>query len=308
MGSQYDTGNPDQQVAQGYSQAFAQQLEIFLGPLLVWLDAAIDVRLVHTFVESIAAIIRFRNRAEGLYLSELGSYILNGEHAPAGSKRLGNLLRCKKWGKELIERYLWTQADHKLTSLEQEGQECLLIWDGSVIEKAESEKTEGLCAVRSSKARRLKRPRKGAYNHAGGKAIVVLGMEWIGMIVVGMQGVPAVATMRWWSRKGAQASTLREQERELLMQVLSRWGRRVINIFDRGYAGGPWLAVLSMWKERFVIRWKKGHIFGNEQGQEKKLWEIARGKRSLGHRQIWDAKSRCYRKMGIVSMRVQHAS
>src|ERR1700682_3731456 len=198
MDSQYDTRKQDQQVAQAYSQEFAKHLETFLGPLVVWLDAAIDVRLVRTFVESIAAIIRFRNRAEGLYLSELGSYLLDGEHAPAGTKRLGNLLRSNKWGKSIIERYLWTQADQKIKSLEQEEQACLLIWDGSVIEKPESEKTEGLCAVRSSKARRLKRPRKGAYNHVGGKPIVVLGMEWIGMIVVGLQGVPSVATMPWW--------------------------------------------------------------------------------------------------------------
>ena len=35
------------------------------------------------------------------------------------------------------------------------------IWDGSVLEKAESEKVQGLCAVRSSKAKRLRKLKPG---------------------------------------------------------------------------------------------------------------------------------------------------
>ncbi|BCL80782.1 hypothetical protein ccbrp13_32470 [Ktedonobacteria bacterium brp13] len=32
-------------------------------------------------------------------------------------------------------------------------------------------------------------------------------------------------------------------------------------MFERGYAGGPWLAVLEQSQALFVIRWKKGHVF-----------------------------------------------
>jgi hypothetical protein len=46
-----------------------------------------------------------------------------------------------------------------------------VVWDGSVLEKPESQKNEALCAVKSSKAARRKKSRKGPYNQAGGKPI-----------------------------------------------------------------------------------------------------------------------------------------
>ena len=303
MESQYDREEAGWQEA----QRLAQELETYLGPLLVWLDALLDKRLVRTFVEGIAAIIRFRNRAQGLCLSELGSYLHEGKSAPAGTKRLGNLLRAFGWDKKLIERYLWMKADERIEELEKSGEEALNVWDESVIEKTESEKTEGLCAVKSSKAVRLRKQRKGVWNPPTGKPITVLGMEWIGMLLLGMHGVPVVATMRWWTRKGKEASTQREQEKQLAWEVAGRWGRRVIHIFDRGYVGGPWLEYLCMLKLRFVIRWKHGHKFWDKEGNEKKLWEIARGKRSVASKEVWDVQKRCWRKMSVVALPVRHA-
>lgn len=198
------------------------------------------------------------------------------------------------------------KADERVRELQEKEEERIAVWDGSVIEKKESEKTEGLCAVKSSKAVRLRKQRKGVWNPPAGKPITVLGMEWIGILIVGMQGTPTVATMKWWSRKGENATKQRQEEKNILREVSRKWGRNVVNVFDRGYAGGPWLELLCLWKQRFVIRWKKGHLFFDQQGKEKKLWEIARGKRSMGHRQIWDAKTKCSRKMGIVSMKVKH--
>ena len=113
MSSQYRTPATDEQVSQDQSQRLTQQLERFLEPLLVLLDAYIDTRLVRTFVRAIAAILTFRTQAQGLCLSELGAYITNPAQAPAGTKRLSNLLHCTKWGKELIDRYLWKQADKR---------------------------------------------------------------------------------------------------------------------------------------------------------------------------------------------------
>jgi len=48
----------------------------------------------------------------------------------------------------LIERFLWQQAETRLTELEAAGEEPLCIWDGSVLEKPESEQLEGLAPVR----------------------------------------------------------------------------------------------------------------------------------------------------------------
>src|SRR6266487_4538190 len=240
MESQYDREEAGWQEA----QRLAQELETYLGPLLVWLDALLDKRLVRTFVEGIAAIIRFRNRAQGLCLSELGSYLHEGKSAPAGTKRLGNLLRAFGWDKKLIERYLWMKADERIEELEKSGEEALNVWDESVIEKTESEKTEGLCAVKSSKAVRLRKQRKGVWNPPTGKPITVLGMEWIGMLLLGMHGVPVVATMRWWTSKE-------------VWDVQKRCWRKMsvvaLPVRHAKYAGPLWLVVGRMKKEPWYL-------------------------------------------------------
>jgi hypothetical protein len=56
-------------------------------------------------------------RAHGLLLSELGAYLLTPEQAPAGTKRLSNLLRSPRWTAHLIADWLWQQADARLRAL-----------------------------------------------------------------------------------------------------------------------------------------------------------------------------------------------
>lgn len=92
---------------------------------------------------------------------ELGGYLASPAPAPGGSKRLSRLLHASNWQAQQIEQYLWQQADSRLERLEQEEETALLLWDARVLEKPESIKGEGLCAVRSSKARRLKRIKPG---------------------------------------------------------------------------------------------------------------------------------------------------
>jgi hypothetical protein len=70
-----------------------QRLLSFLAPLLRTLDQHLDRRLVVTFVETLQALLIWRHRFLGLLLSELGSYLAEPGHAPAGTKRLSNLLR-----------------------------------------------------------------------------------------------------------------------------------------------------------------------------------------------------------------------
>jgi hypothetical protein len=52
-----------------------------------------DARLVRILDQSLRAILQLRYRNLGLLLSELGAYITSPAHAPAGIKRLSNLLR-----------------------------------------------------------------------------------------------------------------------------------------------------------------------------------------------------------------------
>jgi hypothetical protein len=142
-----------EQDPQGGSQHLLHMLETFLMPFLHFLDEVLDKRLVRTFVQCLVAIIRLRNNPQALWLSELGSYLQGydgyASSAAAGTKRVGKLLRSVKWTMGLIDRYLLEKADEEVQKLKEQGKRILCIWDGSVLEKAESEKLEGLCPVLS---------------------------------------------------------------------------------------------------------------------------------------------------------------
>jgi len=130
------------------AQGMGAQLAHFLLPLLVQLDGLLDKRLVRTFLQTIEVIITRRSRAHDLLLSELGAYLETPDKAPAGTKRLSNLLHSTKWGAWLIAQFLWQRATQQLEQWRQAGEEGLVIWDESVWEKPESSQLEGLCAVR----------------------------------------------------------------------------------------------------------------------------------------------------------------
>jgi Transposase DDE domain len=293
MQSKYDILQEKEQDPQKASQEIAQELELFLFPFLSVLDTLLDKRLVRTLVQCCVAIIRFRNNKQGLLLSELGSY-MDGYRglsatATAGTKRISNLLRSIKWSILQIDRYLLEEAEKEVKTLKEQGKRILCIWDGSVIEKPESSKLEGLCPVVSSKAKRLNRSRKGlVFNFPPRKPVTVTGMQWTGALITGMEGMIQVALMSWWSTKGDDATRLRTQEEALLRKCVRQWGNILLHIFDRGYASGPWIQLLQFLKVRFVIRWKKGHFFFDAKGDEKKLWQIGRGKKYFAHKQIHD--------------------
>jgi DDE family transposase len=293
MQPKYDILQEKEQDAQKTAQEIAQMLESYLSPLLLALDRLLDKRLVRTLVQVCVAIIRFRNSKQGLLLSELGCYLTEYQgkvvNGPAGTKRISNLLRSLKWSVLQIDRYLLDEAGKEVKRLREQGKRILCIWDGSVLEKPESSKIEGLCPVVSSKAKRLHRNRKGlVFNFPPKKAITVTGMQWTGALITGMEGMIKVALMSWWTTKGDYATTMRVQEEALLRRCIRQWGDILLHIFDRGYASGPWLQLLQVLRAKFVIRWKKGHFFFNANGQEKKLWQIGLGKKYLSHKEIRD--------------------
>lgn len=53
-----------------------------------------------------------------------------------------------------------------------------------------------------------------------------------------------------------------------------------MHIFDRGFAGNPWLTQLFVLAVRFVLRWPKNYKLIDEQGRLRKPGEISKGKRS----------------------------
>src|SRR5262245_14417329 len=169
MSSHAATPAPAAQACALAAHRFSRQLVTFLAPILRTLDQHLDRRLVGTFLATLVAIVEWRNRAHGLLLSELGAYLLTPEQAPAGTKRLSNLLRSPHWSASLIADWLWQQADARIQALCAADEQPLLVWDGSVLEKPETIKNHDLCAVRSSKARRLKRIRPGFFNPPTGR-------------------------------------------------------------------------------------------------------------------------------------------
>lgn len=301
--------DPDKRAASALAAQLRAQLTQFLAPLLTELDVHLDVRLVRTFRQAIEAILSFRHRSHGLLLSELGAYLLAPEHAPAGTKRLSNLLRSPRWQHGWISRFLWRQADQRVAELTQAGEEAILLWDESVLEKPESLQSEGLGPVRSSKAARLKRIKPGYFNPPGGRPICVPGLQWLCLLVLGYSGPPTLAAMRWWSTRSAGRIT-RKDPREVRAAVLRfcarQWGRQVLHVWDRGYAGSPWLGQVLRARVRFIQRWPKRWKLEDATGQYRPAWQLTRGLRSWEEQYVRDARRHELRKVGALAVCLKH--
>lgn len=277
-------------------QAKAKEMESrlvkYLKPVLSELNEKMDRRLVKTLLGLVMAIVEHRHRNNGLLLSELGGYLLGTEACQAGTKRISNLLHSQKWTGGEIEKFHWEQASQRVEELQEQGERPLVIWDESVLEKSESLQAERLCAVRSSKASRLKRIKPGFFNPPGGRPVCVPGFHWLKVLVIGHKGPPTLAHMRWWTTRGEEASQKREEECEVFDQIDGLWGKEVIHLWDRGFAGNPWLTQAFLRGARFILRWPKNYQFLDEFEQLKKPGELSKAKRSWDHRLVWDARRR----------------
>jgi hypothetical protein len=282
---------------------FSDRLQTFLAPLLVFLDQVLDRRLVSTFLGLCESIIRLRSRSTGLYLSELGSYLLSPDKAPAGTKRISNLWRSPNWDEGRIINYLALQTQvycQQLLAVKQEL--LLLLWDESVQEKAESLKSEGLCAVRSSKAKRLLSIKPGYYDPPTKETVHVPGLRWVGLLLAGLSAHPQLARFRWW--------TSRKPHFLSLDQCLSRLGSCLAGLCCMSLTGAmprkngldcSWLGRIGFCcvglrlinssmskaegKEPAASRWVSGLLLPN-------LWDMVRKcqlKRSLLWQRCWHA-------------------
>lgn len=292
------------QEKQGRSRQLENRLVELLWPILSKLNKQLDRRLVSTFLGLVMAIVMHRHRDHGLLLSELGGYLLGAEHCCAGTKRISNLIHSESWGAGSIETFLWQQGAQRVEEIWGQGERPLVIWDESVLEKPESLQAEGLCAVRSSKAVRLKRIKPGFFNPPGGRPIFVPGFHWLKILVIGRTGAPTLAHMRWWTTRGKEQSKKRDEEKLVLSYIDRIWGKEVLHVWDRGFAGNPWLTQAFLHGARFVLRWPKNYMLVDENGQLRKPGEISKGKRSWEHRYLWDARRRCKRKTGIIAFPV----
>lgn len=287
------------------AHTFGERLKGFLAPLLARLDEQVDSRLVRTLGATVEVLLQNRYRSSGLLLSELGAFLTSPEKAPAGTKRLSNLLHSKRWSADQLGDYLWELAEQKLFDLVCRQRDPLLLWDESVWEKPESIALEGLGSVRSAKALRLKRIRKGYYNPPGGPPVIVPGLNWLGLLLIGSCGPPILAAMRWWTNRGARAEEKRNVERSLLGKCAAAWGAAVLHVFDRGFAGAPWLEELAGLHTRFVMRWPKGYHLQDLLGNSAPAWMLVRGKKTRQSRMVADRDGQVSRR-GVLAIPVRH--
>jgi hypothetical protein len=292
----------------------------FLAPFLAALDRQVDRRLVRTAAATVTALVRHRNRSQALLLSELGAYLAGPRHAPAGTKRLANLVHSRRWSAEVIDTYLCQRARTVACAEAERVSEgrALCILDGSVLEKPESTQGAGLRPVRSSKGRRVRRPRPalgpGYYRGPLGSPTVVPGLSWTAALVTGWAERAArrpVALAAWrWSGRGsprpaaapAELSPARATDWAALQPVVAACGtERLLHVWDRGLCGAAWLGVALEAGWHFVVRFKKGthlrradarslgwpqapHAFRAADGIA--AWRLTAGLRAWGERQL----------------------
>ena len=274
-------GDRTDESADQLAEAMARSCWQVLRPLLTELDAVLDVRLVRTLANAVVALVRHRNRPAALLLSELGAYLTGPDHAPAGTKRLANLVHSPRWQAARIGQHLLDHGRGVVAAEAAQAAEgrALCILDGSVLEKPESSQAEGLGPIRSSKARRLARPRPkqgaGYYRGKPGGPIVVPGWSWVAVLATGWAapsaGRPlALGAWHWFTKPAAGPAGATDEPRPVrgeqavawavLEPVVSAWGaRRLLHVWDRGLAAAPWLGAVLDRQWHFVVRWKKGN-------------------------------------------------
>src|SRR5216683_3968928 len=136
---------------------------------------------------------------------------------------------------------------------------------------------------REVKAKRLTHVKPGYYTPPG-RPISVPGLHGVGLLLVGVslrQGPALLAVMRCWTSRGWRASWARDEDKKLLEMAITSWGRKVLHVFDRGYARSLWLGALYHFSARFVLRWRHNYRLLFE-GKLKAAWKIAASAKKPG--------------------------
>lgn len=281
------------------------QSDKYLSRIQKELFQQIDTRLARTFFDLFIAILSFRNRSMGLLLTELGGYVSGFKSAPAGTKKISNLLRCKGWTHQLIDNFFFNRGKERIEGLTKEGKRPLLLWDDSRIEKPESWFLQGLCSVYSSKASRLTKIKPGYYTPPGTR-IHVPGYKWTGIILSNLGGVPSVFHMAWWTTRGVHKEWGSNIIYRMLRKVNQEIGSLALHVLDRGYASIKMLEWLTTFKQRFLIRWKVNHLLINEHGVTKKTHLVARSYKGKDSQIVWDKERKKSKRITVAWAPVTH--
>ncbi|MGM9509421.1 transposase [Larkinella sp. GY13] len=263
------------------------KIQHYLQPLHQSLLDRIDKRLVATFSTLFSSILLLRNSKMGLLLSELGSYIAGYAHAPAGTKRISNLLRCKKWDASLIDDFFFKRTQERITQLLGAHKRPLLLWDDSRLEKPESWFVEGLCSVESSKAKRLTKIKKGFFKPPSAR-ICVPGFQWTGVLLSALGEVPSVVQMSWWTTRGKYKEVGTNIMYRMLRKLQASLTQPVLHVLDRGYASAWTIEWILHFQQDFLLRWKKNHLLMHPQKGTRQTHLLARSCRPEGRKLLRD--------------------
>ena len=289
----------------GASYFLLRQAAQYLQPLEQQLDQRIDKRLVRTFYDLFISILIFRHTKMGLLLSELGAYICGPAHAPAGTKRISNLLRSKKWTHQVVDDYLFNRTRRRVDQLKQQDRRPLLLWDDSRIEKPESWFIQGLCSVFSTTAQRMMKIKRGFYVPPMGR-VCVPGFKWTAVMLSYIGGVPSVCKMSWWTTRGKFKDEGSNIVYRLLRLINSQLGS-VTHVMDRGYATSKMLEWLFDFEQDFIVRWKKNHLLTHLEKGTKKTHLLARSFKGTASKIVNDKPRQKKKKVTIAWAPVTHA-
>src|SRR2546430_14578368 len=111
------------------SEYLGRSFLCFLEPLMRQLHTQMDLRPVRTLAQTVEAILAFRDRCNGLLLSELGDYLDGVRVGGGGTKRMSTLVHHQSWQAGQIEEFLLARADQAKEQWEKQAEEGLVIWD-----------------------------------------------------------------------------------------------------------------------------------------------------------------------------------
>ncbi|MBC3785008.1 hypothetical protein [Spirosoma utsteinense] len=241
----------------------------------------------------------------GLLLSELGGYVCGHAHAPSGTKRISNLLRCQKWTAALVDGFFFANTQRRMDQLVAVGKRPLLLWDDSRLEKPESWFAEGLCSVESSKGKRLTKIKKGYYKRPTAR-ICVPGFHWTGVLLSALGEVPSVCQMSWWTTRGKHKEVGTNIMFRMLKALQATIPHRLLHVLDRGYASSWTIEWMLHFEQHFLLRWKKNHLLVHAQKGTKQTHLLARSCVAQGRKLLRDKERKMTKHVSVGWLGVHH--
>jgi len=281
------------------------QAGVYLKGILSVLDEKIDKRLVRNFHDLFVALLIHRNRASSLLLSELGKYICGPSKAPAGTKRISNLLRSKKWSSTDICSFLLKRSIERMNKIAASGRNPLLLWDDSRIEKPEACLLEGLCSVWSSKGKRLTKVKRGFYRPPVSR-ICVPGYHWTAAMVSCLGDIPQVCSMKWWTSRGRHKEQSDNISFRMLRDIAQQAPSNLLHVMDRGYASAKILDWMKHFQQHFLIRWKTNILLQHAEKGTKKTHLLARSFKAKNAHKVYDKERKQYKTVTFAWATVYH--